>query len=289
MLVQNSYLATAVYRKQTKRATAMEGTAQAEREAARTAAPEQIPLLLHDVRTDVILGLLDNTNFDENHLCILLGRKDLSTALLEEIASRTQWMSSYRVRRSLASHPHVPLALGLRLVRELYAVDLVQLVLLPSGAPAMKHFAEELVLARLPQLPSAQKMILARRGTVRITGALLADGQADILPIVLDSPFLNEGQVLRALARITVPGRVVAAIAESGRWSQHYSVRLALIRHPEAPLSRVISFLPSISTTDLRILAESSSVPARVRPYIRKELANHMQRGASKGNSKLRG
>lgn len=264
----------------------MEGTAQATRETARTATLEEIALLLHDARADVILGLLDNPSFDENYLCLLLGRKDLSAALLEEIANRNQWMSSYRIRRSLACHPHVPFTLGLRLVRELYTLDLVQLVLLPSGAPAMKHLAEELVLARLPQLPSAQKMILARRGTVRITGALLVDGQPDILPIVLDSPFLNEGQVLRALAKITVPTRVVAAIAENGRWSSHYSVRLALLRNPEAPLSRVISFLPSISTADLRILAESSSVPARVRPYIRRELANHMQRG---GGSKFQG
>jgi hypothetical protein len=268
----------------------MEGTAQADRETARTATQEEIPILLHDARVDVILGLLDNPRFDESHLCLLLGRKDLSTALLEEIASRDQWMSSYRVRRSLACHPHAPLALGLRLVRELYTVDIVQLALLPSGAPAVKHLAEELVLARLPQLPSAQKMILARRGTVRITGALLADGQPEILPIILDSPFLNEGQVLKALAKITVPARVVAAIAESGRWSQHYSVRLALIRNPQAPLARVLSFLPSISTGDLRTLAESTSVPARVRPYIRRELANHMQRGAgpAKRNSNLR-
>jgi hypothetical protein len=258
----------------------MESTSETDREAARKAAQEEIALLLHDARADVILGLLDNPSFDENHLCLLLGRKDLSTALLEEIATRNERMTSYRVRRSLAYHPHVPHTLGLRLVRELHVADLVRLALLPSGAPAMKHLAEELVLARLPQLPSAQKMILARRGTVRITGALLADGQPEILSMVLESPFLNEGQVLKALSRISLPSRVVAAIAECARWSQHYSVRLALIRNPQAPLSRVLSFLPSISASDLRALAENSSVPARLRPYIRRELANHMQRGA---------
>lgn len=265
----------------------MEGAAQVDRETARTAAQEEIPLLLHDARIEVILGLLDNPRFDENHLCLLLGRMDLPAALVEQIASREQWLTSYRVRRSLAYHPHVPLALGLRLVRELFVVDLVQLVLLPSAAPPVKHLAEELILARLPQLPSAQKMILARRGSVRITGALLADGQPEILSIVLESPFLNEGQVLKALSKIAIPARVVAAIAESGRWSQHYSVRLALLRNPQTPLARAISFLPSISATDLRILAESSSsVPASLRPHIRRELANHMRRSVipAKGN-----
>ncbi|MGC2329935.1 MAG: hypothetical protein WA581_00645 [Candidatus Acidiferrales bacterium] len=253
--------------------------AQGGREAAQTARPEEISTLLHDARADIVLGLLDNPHFDENHLCLLLGRKDLSTALLDEIAGRHQWLANYPVRRALAYHPHVPAALGLRLVRELFLADLVQLALLPSGSPPVKHLAEELVLARLPQLPPAQKMILARRGSVRITGALLADGQPEIVSIVLESPFLNEGQVLKALSKITVPARVVAAIAESGRWSQHYSVRLALLRNPQAPLARVLSFLPGISTADLRILAESSSVPASLRPHIRRELANHTQRG----------
>jgi hypothetical protein len=68
------------------------------------------------------LGLLDNPNFDENRLCLLLGRKDLSTVLLEEIATRNQWMSSYRVRRSLAYHPRVPHTVGPRLVHQLYVV-----------------------------------------------------------------------------------------------------------------------------------------------------------------------
>ncbi len=269
----------------------MEETVHVNQGTARTATREEIPVLLHHADPDVILGLLDNPSFDESHLCLLLGHKELSSTLLEEIASRRQWMSSYRVRFGLACHPHVPLALGLRLVRELFVVDLVQLALVPSAAAPVKHLAEELILVRLPQLPSAQKMVLARRGTGRIMGALLSDGQPEILSVVLDSPFLNEGHVLRALAKIAVPARVVVAIAESGRWSQHYSVRLALLRNPQTPIARAISFLPSISTTDLRLLCESSSVPVGLRPHIRRELANHTQRGANptKKNSNLRG
>jgi hypothetical protein len=36
---------------------------------------------------------------------------------------------------------------------------------------------------------------------------------------------------------------------------------------------------PSISTTDLQIPAESSSIPANVRPHLQRELANRMQHG----------
>ena len=260
---------------------AMGSSPQIDREGARSAPGEQISALLHDAREDILLALLDNPRFGENHLCLLLGRKELSSPFLEGVANRQQWLSDYRVRRSLAFHPHVPQRLGFRLVRELYLTDLVQLTFLASGAPAQKRLAEELILARLPQLPPAQKLILARRGSGRIAGALLADGQREVISAVLDSAFLNEGHVLKVLSRITVPSRVVAAIAANGRWPQHYSVRLALVRNPQTPLARVLSFLPSISTVDLRVLSESSSVPVAVRPHIRRELANRMQHGTT--------
>ncbi len=254
---------------------------QIDSEGARSALEEQIPALLPDAREDILLALLENPRFDENHLCLLLGRKDLSTLFLESVANQRHWLKDYRVRRSLAFHPHVSQTLGLRLVRALYLTDLVQLSLLPSGGPAQKHLAEELILARVPQLPPAQKLILARRGAGRIAGALLADGQTGVITAVLESPFLNEGQVLKVLSRITVPSRVVAAIAEKGRWSQHYSIRLALVRNAQTPLARVLSFLPGMSITDLRVLSQSSSVPTGVRPHIRRELANRMQHGTT--------
>lgn len=248
-------------------------------ETARSVSKEKIPALLHDAREPILLGLLDNPEFNERHVCLMLLRKDLPIPLLEEVARREGWLRSYEVRRALTFHPHVPHTIGLHLVRELYAPDLVQLTMAPSAAPPLKQLAEELVLVRLPQLPPAQKTILARRGSTRIAGALLADGQPEIVSIVLESPFLNEGQVLRVLSRININARVVTSIAQSGRWNQHYSVRLALVRSPQAPLATVLSFLPSISTTDLRILAESSNVPANVRPHVRRELANRMQHG----------
>ena len=246
---------------------------------ARTAPEGQIPALLHDSRESVLLALLDNPFFNERHVCLLLLRKDLTTAFLEILVNRERWMRSYEVKRALSLHPHVPQTVGLRLVRELYATDLVHLTMAPSAAPALKQLAEELVLVRLPQLPPAQKMALARRGSARIAGALLADAQPEVVPIVLESPFLNEGQVLRVLSRININVRVISAIAESGRWKQHYSVRLALVRNPQAPLTTVLSFLPTIVTADLRILAESSSLPSNVRPHVRRELANRMQHG----------
>jgi hypothetical protein len=259
----------------------MENSAEIHGPDARTASPEEILALVHDSRDEVIERLLENPRFQENHLCLLLARKDLSTVLLERISGHRDWMGSYRVRRALAFHPKVPPLLGMRLVRELYAQDLVELTFSPSGNPAIRHLAEELVLAKLPQLPPGQKLTLARRGSGRIKGALLIDGCQEALSVVLDSPILNEGHVLQALARITLPARVVTAIANHGRWSNIYAVKLALLRNSQTPLARVLVFLPTISLTDLRILSKSVSVPSSFQPHIRRELANRIQHGNS--------
>jgi hypothetical protein len=259
----------------------MEGASELDREAGRNAPAEQIPALVHEHREEILRGLLENPRFEELHLCLLLGRPDLSATLLEEIAGRNEWITSYRVKRALAFHHNIPQALGMALVRELYAHDLVALSFSPSGNPALRHLAEELVLSRLPQLPPAQKMTLARRGSPRIMGALLTDGAPEVLPTVLDSPLLNEGHVLKALARVALPVRIVAAIADHAKWSHIYSVRLALLRNSQAPMARVLTFLPSIQTTDLKILSQSGSVPSRLLPHIRRELTNRMQHGKS--------
>ena len=250
-----------------------------DRERALTANSEEITLLIHDVREEVLGSLLENHGFKENHLCLLLGRKDLSTVFLEKIASRKEWMVSYRVRRALAFHPKVPQSLGLRLVREVFVSDLVLLTFSPSGHPALRRLAEDIVLARLPQLPTSEKMKLARRGPARIKGALLIEGSQEILPTLLDSPLLNEGHVLKALSRITLPRHVVTAIANHGRWSNIYAVRIALLHNAQTPLARVLVFLPGITVSDLRALSKNTSVPSSFQAHIRRELANRLQHG----------
>lgn len=252
---------------------------ESDREPALASDSDQIALLIHDVREEVLEGLLENPKLKEAHLCLLLSRKDLTAALLEKVASHKEWMGSYRVRRALAFHPKIPHTLGLRLVRELYVSDLVLLTFSTSGHPALRRLAEDILLGRLPQLPTSAKMKLARRGPARIKGALLIEGSQEILPTLLDSPLLNEGHVLKALSRVTLPRHVVVAIANHGRWSNIYSVRLALSHNANTPLARVLVFLPGVTVADLRALGKNTSVPSSFQPHIRRELANRLLHG----------
>jgi hypothetical protein len=252
---------------------------EADRERAITASGEELAALLHHPAADVLLALLDNPALDETQLCLLLNRKDLPGEVLEEVARRKPLLKNYRVKRALAFHPRTPRLGSLRLVRELYLMDLMQLALLPGTPAELKRIAEEQLVGRLPQLPLGQKITLARRGTARVVGALLAEGHAQVLSIALDNPGLTEAQVLKALSRGNLPVGVVKAVAQHRKWSHAYNVRLALVRHPGATLSTILAYLPELTVSDLRELAAPGIVSESLRKYLLAEIEQRMRKG----------
>ena len=249
------------------------------RERARTATGEELASLLHHHAPDVLLALLDNPAVGEAQLCLLLDRKDLPAEVLEEVARRKPLLKNYRVKRALAFHPRTPRLASLRLIRELYLMDLVQLTLLPGTPAELKRNAEEQLVARLPQLPLGQKITLARRGTARVAGALLAEGHAQVLSIVLDNAGLTEAQVLKALSHERLPVGVVKAVAQHRKWSHTYNVRLALVRHPSSTLSTILAYLPELTVSDLRELASPGIVSENLRKYLLAEIQQRIRKG----------
>jgi hypothetical protein len=248
-----------------------------DRERAATALGEELTTLLHHSDTGVLLALLDNPALDETHLGLLLERKNLAAEILEEVARRKSLLKAYRVKRGLAFHPRTPRLVTLRLLKDLYLMDLVQLTLSPAIPTELKLNAEDQLIARLPQLPLGQKITLARRGPARLGGALLAEGHAQTVSIVLDNPHLTEAQILKALAKEKIPPVVVQSIAEHRKWSLAYNIRLALVRHPASSLSTVLAYLPELTVSDLRELASPGIVPESLRKYLQAEVQRRMR------------
>ncbi|HEV3375205.1 MAG TPA: hypothetical protein VG051_05830 [Candidatus Acidoferrum sp.] len=247
-----------------------------DRERARIAAGEELAALLHHHAGDVLLALLDNPALDETQLCLLLDRRDLPAAVLEEIGRRKPLLKNYQVKRALAFHPRAPRLVSLRLLRDLYLMDLVQLTLLPGIPPELKRNAEHQLIARLPQLPLGQKITLARRGPARVAGALLAEGHAQILSVVLDNAYLTEAQVLKVLSQENSHERIIKAISQHRKWSCMYNVRLALVRHPASTLATVLAYLPELTVSDLRALADPGIVSENLRKYLQAEIQRRM-------------
>ena len=251
------------------------------RERAAVATGDELSALLHHPSTDVLLALLDNAALDEPQLCLLLERKDLPGEILEEVGKRKPLLKSYRVKKALCFHPRGPRLVTLRLIRDLYLMDLVQLALSPAVPAELKRNAEEQLLARLPQIPLGQKITLARRGPARVAGALLTEGHPQIVSVVLDNPYLTEAQILKTLSREKLPAPVVPAIIHHRKWSISYNIRIALLRQPSAPLATILSYLPQLTVSDLRELAAPGIVPETLRRYIQAEVQRRIGSGSS--------
>lgn len=255
-------------------------------ESARTCSEEAFTELLYHRAPEVLLALLQNPSFDEAKLCLLLSRKDLPAEILEEVGSRKNLLKSYAVKKALMFHPRTPRLTGLRLLRDLYLMDLVQLASSPSVSVELKLQAETQIVSRIPQLPLGQKITLARRGPGRVAGALIAEGHPEVLRVALENPFLTEAHLLKTLARENVPLTVVQSLCRHSKWSQMYNVRLALVRNPAAPLATILAFLPELTVNDLRELASPGIVPENLRKYLQAEVQRRMH--ASKNHPSLK-
>jgi hypothetical protein len=244
-----------------------------------TASGEELAALLHDDSRDVLLALLDNPTLAETDVCTLLTRKSLPAEVIEEICKRREWLKSYAVKKALACHPHTPRLVTLRLLRELYLMDLVQIALLPGVSAELKRNAEDQLTSRLPQLPLGQKITLARRGPSRVAGLLLAEGHSLVVPAALDNAHMSAPQILKVLAREGVPELVVQAVAHHRKWSCDYNVRLALVRNPATTLSTVLGYLAELTLSDLNDLAAPGIVPERLRKYLETEVHRRIRAG----------
>ncbi len=243
-----------------------------------TASGEDLVRLMHEVPPDALLPILDNLSLDETLLVLLLQRKDLQSEFLAEVVRRRHFLKNYTVKKLLAFHPHTPRTEGIRLLRDLYLMDLVQFTISPGVLPDLKRKAEDQVIAKLPQLPLGQKITLARRAPARIAGALLADGQPAVVKAALSNPNLTEAQVLRVLAREKLAPDVAQSIAQDAKWSCIYNVRIALLRQPSTTLKSILAFLPELTVSDLRELAAPGILPENLRNYLQAEIHRRLQR-----------
>jgi len=242
-------------------------------EHARSASGDELKALLHEVDEGTLLALLENPHLEEPHICQLLERLDLSAGVLSAVASEGKWTSSEGVRVRLARHPRTPRRFSLALLRQLYLFDLVRLSLLPSAPAEIRRMADEIIITRVPHVPVGQKLTLARRGSARVAGALLAEGHPQAVKLALANAFLTESQVLKVLAKPGLPERVVAAIASDPKWACQYNVRVALVRNVHTPAHVVRAILPNLTLRDLKDVLTLETLAPHLRKYIKQELA----------------
>jgi hypothetical protein len=218
--------------------------------------------------------VLDDPRLDDEHLCILLSRKDLSASFLEEFARHRDLLHGYPVIRATAFHPNVPRTIALRLLRELHLMDLMKLSQATTAAPDLQRSAEEHLVARLPHVTLGQKIALARQASARILAALIIEGNAQVVEPAVENPRLTEAQALKLLTRDKLPLAVVPTFCRSRRWTSAPNVAIALLRYVHTPPEVATKILPHVGSAELRALAQTKTISQTLRRHIQHELAH---------------
>ena len=199
--------------------------------------------------------------------------RDLPAELVEQISRNSAVMKSRKVRVALAAHPRTPRRIALRLIRELYTFDLMQLSLLPAVAADLKHVADELLVTRLASITLGERIALARRSSAMVAAALLLDKEPRVWQTALENPRVTEPAIVRVLLR---PGATPALLCcQSGschhaKWSLRPEIRMALLRNEYTPLARALEFARRIPPAQLRDIMHASRLPEKTKSYLRK-------------------
>ena len=196
---------------------------------------------------------------------------DLSSDAIEQISREAVAVSSRKVRLALAAHPHTPRRIALKLIRELYTIELMQFALTPAAAADLKRLAEELLLSRVNGIPLGERISLARRASTVVAGALLLDKEQRVWQPALENGRLTESAVVKALQRTGAMPTFVEAVSHHPKWSVRNEIQVALLRSAHTPMAKAIEFARRIPPRQLRDILHTSRLPETIKSYLRKE------------------
>lgn len=185
-------------------------------------------------------------------------------AVVLEVLAVPAFLASREVRKALALHPATPRADALRLLEDLPWRDLVAVGRETRTPAPVRHAANRRILEKLPRLTLGEKVALARLADRPLVGALLDDGDVDVLAALLANPRLVE-EDLSAWLLVRRPREAqLEELARSARWLERTAVRAALLLSPRTPRALALSLLSGSERPVLERLAADPSADALI-------------------------
>ena len=219
--------------------------------SALTAGKEELFQLVLEQDPAVLLNLLKNAHLTDQHLLVLLRRRDLSEELIKQIARHERVKTTHKLKLALVGNGNAPASITLSLLPHLYLFELLNLCILPGSTPDQRLAAERQIIQRLSTIELGQKLTLARRGTGKILEALLKQGEPQVLTAALDNPHLKEVAILTFLRSGRPTAATISQIARHNRWGKRHSLRLAILKHRLTPAIWYTLWLPGLRSFEL--------------------------------------
>ena len=120
-------------------------------------------------------------------------------------------------------------------------------------------------LQRINLLGISDRVRLALTGNKTERLVLIKDPNKLVQTAVLDSPKMADDEVLIHVRNLSLPGEIIAKIANNRDWTKNYTIILALVENPKTPVSRAIGFVKQLHDRDLKLLARDRNVSPVIR------------------------
>lgn len=240
--------------------------------AVNQASASEIPALLHETDPDILATLLRNRNLDEDHLQVLLKRRDLPAEIPALIHKRHFQHPSRSLLLALAGNNATSGHLLRQLLPMLRLFELVNLCYLPGVTPDQRMAAERTILQRLPTTPLGNKMTLARRATSTVVAELLQEGDPATFEICLNSPRLKEAAVFQFLKSTRANAATLSMVARHSRWNQRPNLRMAILKNTRCPDIWFQLWLPKLPIAVLHQLLANRQLAASQKKMLQQQL-----------------
>ncbi|MBI3474623.1 MAG: hypothetical protein HY010_02740 [Acidobacteria bacterium] len=236
-----------------------------------SAVPASLESFTHNISPEELLRAAANPALTEDLALSLLKWADLPVDVLDRLGKNTSVLKLRKVRLAVASHPHTPRQISIPLIRQFYTFDLMKIALTPGVPADVKVATDDLLISRLKTVTLGERLALARRGSGRVAGAMLLDGDARVMQIALENARLTETFVIQAVLRPEAKAYMVQAVAHHAKWSYRRELRIALLRTEYLSLARALEFSQGLPEPLLRDVLNTSRLPGRIKEQILRE------------------
>lgn len=238
------------------------------------ALPADAPLdrLIHESSPELLGAVASHPGLTEDLALALLQRRDLPREALEQLHKHKSVSGLRKVRLAMVTHPRTPRHVSVPAIRHLYAVELMQVALLPFVPADLKRAAEDLLLTRLTGVSSGEKFTLAKRGSGRVAAALLLDKEERVLNAALANPQMTEAWIIKALKTGAGTELMAPAVCRNAKWPHRTDIKVALLGNTHTPFARVVQFASELPRRSLQDALRQARLAPHAKEYIRKLL-----------------
>jgi hypothetical protein len=237
-----------------------------------TAGKEELFQVIEDPSMEVLQSALKNPVFNENHLLVMLKRRDLSEDLLKAVYRVQMVAENHELKVALVHNPHTPAHVTMALLPHLHLFELVNICYLPGVAQDQKIAAERAIIQRLPTTPLGNKITLARRSTSAVAEALVREGDPRFMDACLDNPHLKESAIYQFLNSPNSTAEGISIVARHPRWKGRINLQLAILKNPKTPSVWFTLFLPHLRVSDINGILASRRINHSQKMLLQEEL-----------------